>query len=254
MTAPAFSLVIPAYNESSRLGRTLADVARWLEAPPRAPVEVVLSDDGSSDDTLQVMRAWAETRPAGQVQVLANLHRGKAATVSSGILAARGELILFSDADLSTPLAEATKLIAAIEGGAGVAIGSRELTGARREGEPFYRHVMGRGFNYLVQALLVRGIRDTQCGFKMFRRDAGHAIFQRLRRYGPDAPVIEGPMVTAFDVEVLFVARKLGHRIAEVPVHWVHDEGSKVRPVVDALRMFRDVAQVKLGHLRGDYA
>ena len=187
MTAPAFSLVIPAYNESSRLGRTLADVARWLEAPPRAPVEVVLSDDGSSDDTLQVMRAWAETRPAGQVQVLANLHRGKAATVSSGILAARGELILFSDADLSTPLAEATKLIAAIEGGAGVAIGSRELTGARREGEPFYRHVMGRGFNYLVQALLVRGIRDTQCGFKMFRRDAGHAIFQRLRRYGPDA-------------------------------------------------------------------
>jgi glycosyltransferase involved in cell wall biosynthesis len=251
---PAFSLVIPAYNESARLGATLAEVERWLADPPRAPAEVVLSDDGSEDDTLAVMRRWAETQAKGSVRVLANEHRGKAATVRSGILAAEGALILFSDADLSTPLAEAAPLIAAIEDGADVAIGSRELSGAQRESEPFYRHLMGRGFNYLVQALLVRGIRDTQCGFKMFRREAARAIFGRLRRYGADAPRVRGPMVTAFDVEVLFVARKLGYRITEVPVRWVHDEGSKVRPVVDSLRMFRDVALVKLGDLQGEYS
>ena len=111
---------------------------------------------------------------------------------------------------------------------------------------------MGRGFNFMVQLLLVPGIRDTQCGFKMFRREAAQAIFSRLKRYGADAPVVEGPMVTAFDVEVLFLARKLGLRIAEVPVLWKHEAGSKVRPVVDSLRMARDVALVKWNDWEGE--
>jgi glycosyltransferase involved in cell wall biosynthesis len=244
--------VIPAYEEANRLRSTLDRVEKFLREPPRAPMEVVLVDDGSRDATLSIMREFAGSRP--DVQVVANAHRGKAFAVRSGMLAARGAVVYFSDADLSTPLAETARLLRALERGASVAIGSREGTGARRQEEPFYRHLMGRGFNFLVQFLLVPGVRDTQCGFKMFSRQAARAIFSRLKRYGPDAPVIQGPMVTAFDVEVLFLARKLGFKIAEVPVFWKHEVGSKVRPVVDSLRMARDIALVRWNEARGAYA
>jgi dolichyl-phosphate beta-glucosyltransferase len=252
VTRPPLSLVIPAYDEAPRLPDTLAQVAAWMAAPPRGPVEVVLADDGSRDDTLARFRAFADAHP-GRARALGLPHRGKAATVTSGILSAQGELVLFSDADLSVPLGEATRFVAAIDAGADIVIGSREGTGAVREGEPVYRHLMGRGFNWMVRALLVRGIRDTQCGFKLFRREAAQAIFGRLRRYGPDAPLITGPMVTAFDVEVLFLAQRLGLRIVELPVPWRHGGASKVRPVVDALRMGRDILQVRWSALRGEY-
>lgn len=231
---------------------TLDRVEKFLRDPPRAPVELVLVDDGSRDATLAIMKEFAQGRT--DVRVVANEHRGKAFAVRSGILAARGEVVFFSDADLSTPLEESRRLLRAIEKGAHVAIGSREGTGARRQDEPFYRHLMGRGFNFVVQLLLVPGVRDTQCGFKMFTSRAARAIFTRLRRYGPDAPVVQGPMVTAFDVEVLFLARKLRFKIAEVPVLWKHEVGSKVRPLVDALRMARDVALVRWNEARGAYA
>lgn len=188
------------------------------------------------------------------MRVVANDHRGKAFAVRAGMLAATGAVVFFSDADLSTPLEESRRLLRALDAGAQVAIGSREGTGARRENEPFYRHLMGRLFNFLVQLLLVPGVRDTQCGFKMFRGEAARAIFGRLRRYGPDAPIVQGPMVTAFDVEVLFLARKLGLKVAEVPVQWRHEPGSKVRPVLDALRMGRDIGLVKWNDVRGRYA
>lgn len=244
--------MIPAYNEAGRLASTFAGLDAWLEAPPAASAEVVLVDDGSEDETLARFQDYAAKR-GDAVRVVSNPHRGKGFAVRAGILAAAGERVLFSDADFSAPLSEAPKLMAALDSGADVAVGSREAAGSSREDEPFYRHLMGRVFNHMVQALLVPGIHDTQCGFKMFRREAAQAIFGRLRRYGADAPVIEGPMVTAFDVEVLFVARKLGYRIAEVPVRWFHAEGSKVQPVRDSLRMGRDILCVKWGHLRGDY-
>ena len=249
---PALSLVIPAYEEAARLPETFRAVEAWLEAPPRSPVEVLLVDDGSRDATLPLCQELAARHP-GRVRAIGAAHRGKAATVTRGILEAEGALVLFSDADLSTPLADTVKLIRAIESGADVAIGSREIPGARRDAEPGYRHLLGRGFNRMVQLALLPGIQDSQCGFKMFTREAARAIFGRLRRYGPDAPVIQGPMVTAFDVEVLFLARKLGFVVEEVPVAWTHATGSKVRPVVDALRMARDVARVKWGDLRGEY-
>ncbi|MBX3471321.1 MAG: glycosyltransferase family 2 protein [Planctomycetes bacterium] len=249
---PALSLVIPAYDEAARLDATFEQVEAWLRDPPRAPVEVLLADDGSSDQTLARFEAFARAHP-GVVRALALPHRGKAATVTSGILAAEGDKVLFSDADLSVPLSEAEAFARALDAGADVAIGSREAEGARREREPTFRHVMGRGFNAMVRALVVPGVKDTQCGFKMFTREAARAIFGRLRRYGPDAPEIQGPMVTAFDVEVLFLARKLGLKVVELPVLWRHGEGSKVRPVVDALRMGRDVLMVKLADMRGEY-
>jgi dolichyl-phosphate beta-glucosyltransferase len=251
----ALSLVVPAYNEGERLDLTFASLEEWLEDPAssgRGPVEILLCDDGSEDDTRARFDEFA--RGHSQARVLACPHRGKAATVREGMLAARGDRVLFSDADLSVPLRCAADLGAALDAGADLAIGSREVLGAQREREPFYRHLMGRGFNYLVRALLVPGVQDTQCGFKMFSRPAAQAIFGRLRQYGADAPTIRGPMVTAFDVEILFVARKLGLRVAEVPVRWVHGEGSKVRPGVDSLRMARDVLLVKWGDLRGAYS
>ncbi|MGE0709504.1 MAG: dolichyl-phosphate beta-glucosyltransferase [Planctomycetota bacterium] len=254
---PALSLVIPAYDEGARLERTFAGIRAWRRDPPCRPLELVLVDDGSADDTLARMRAFSaeEARDPESCAcvVLAEPHRGKGAAVRSGMLAARGDLVLFSDADLSAPLEEARHLVQAVLEGADVAIGSRELPGSSREEEPLYRHVLGRGFNWLVQAALVPGVRDTQCGFKLFRREAAWAIFAKLRRYGADAPTVQGPMVTAFDVEVLYLARRLGLRVAEVPVHWVHAPQSKVQPGRDALRMARDVALVRWGAWRGDY-
>lgn len=246
------SLVFPVYNESGRLAQTFEQVAAWLAAPPRTPAEVILADDGSEDGTLALLEEFARQRP-GSVQVLRLPHRGKAATVRDGVLAARGELVLFSDADLSVPLDDAALLIAAIEDGADVAIGSRELPGATREAEPAYRHLMGRAFNQVVQVLLVPGIQDTQCGFKMFRRAAGRGIFESLRCHAVGTRPVRGPMVTAFDVELLFLARQRGLRIDEVPVHWTHGPGSKVRPVLDSLRMLRDVLHVRWAALRGAY-
>jgi glycosyltransferase involved in cell wall biosynthesis len=234
------------------LRATLGRVDGFLREPPRFPVELVLVDDGSNDKTLEIMREFAAGRP--EIQVVANAHRGKAFAVRSGMLAARGDVVFFADADLSTPLDESRRLLRALEKGAHVAIGSREGTGARRQDEPFYRHLMGRGFNFLVQLMLVPGVRDTQCGFKMFSRQAARAIFSRLRRYGPDAPIVKGPMVTAFDVEVLFLARKLGFKIAEVPVQWKHEVGSKVRPALDAIRMARDVGLVSWNDWKGAYS
>ena len=250
---PALSLVIPAFNEEVRLGTLFTALREWISDPPRETIEIVLVDDGSDDATLARFREFESETTSVRVQVLANAHRGKGFAVRAGVLAANGDAILFSDADLSAPLCEATKLLAALDAGADLAVGSREGAGAQREREPSYRHLMGRGFNRLVQALLVPGIQDTQCGFKLFTRAAAQGIFTRLRRYGPDAPIVVGPMVTAFDVEVLFVARKLGYRISEIPVHWVHAEGSKVQPVRDAFRMARDVLSVKWGDVRNEY-
>lgn len=246
--APALSLVVPSYNEETRLPRSFREIDSWLESPAATPAEVILVDDGSSDGTLPLLKAFAAERPC--VRVLAQPHRGKAATVRAGILAAEGELVLFSDADFSAPLSEARHLVRVAREGAQVVIGSREASGSRREGEPFYRHFMGKGFNLLTRSL-VPGVRDTQCGFKLFTREAAQAIFKDL----PSGlrGEIEGPMVTAFDVEVLFVAQRLGYSIREVPVHWVYAEGSKVSALRDAYRMAWDVAKVHVGAWRGSY-
>lgn len=254
------SIVIPAYNEAARLPRTLPEVMGYLTTVPAA-WELLLVDDGSSDSTRVLMERAAADHAAGGragvVRVLAEPHRGKAATVRAGVLAAAGEAILFADADLSTPLATVERMLPLLKsqgGAADLVIGSREGLGARRHGEPQYRHLMGRAFNTLVRLLVVPGIHDTQCGFKLLTHQAGHDLFRRLRLYGEDAPVVRGPMVTGFDVELLFLARARGYHIAEIPVQWRHVPGSKVDPLRDAVRMLRDVLRVRLNHLRGAYS
>lgn len=259
-TADIFlSLVIPAYNEERRLPITLESLVAWLELQDYNS-ELLVVDDGSEDATTEVASAligqWREQQKSDKLrnfELVRNQHRGKAYTVRTGMLRAQGNYVLFSDADLSTPIKDADKLLKWLKNGYDIAIGSREGQGARRYDEPFYRHLMGRVFNLLVRLVTRSPFQDTQCGFKAFRREAAQDVFSRLQLYGENAGRVKGAMVTGFDVEMLFLARKRGYKIREVPVEWYHVGGSKVNPVKDSLRMIRDILQVRLNDWRGLY-
>lgn len=203
MSAAVFlSVVIPAYNEARRLPATLERVGAYL-AQQSFRSEILVVDDGSTDETAVL----AERHPG--VRVLKRDHRGKGFAVRAGALDARGAYILLCDADLATPIEEWEKLFPFFAAGYDVVIGSREGLGARRLGEPLHRHIMGRVFNLLVRLIAIPGINDTQCGFKALSRSAAHDLFQRVRIYGDDAPVVQGAAVTAYDVELLFLARPM---------------------------------------------
>ncbi len=231
------SVVIPAYNEAERIGPTLETVARWLEA--HAPgSEIVVSDDGSTDATRELARAFAEGAPVPVTVVGQPQNRGKGAAVRTGVLAARCPLVLYSDADLSTPIEEVTKLYAALKGGADLAFGSRSVRGARVERrQPLYRMLMGKTFNKIVRLVTGLDVVDSQCGFKLMRRETARALFERMR--------IDG---FAFDVELLYLARRRGLRVAEVPVRWLNDPASKVDPVRHSAEMLRDVLRLPRLH------
>jgi dolichyl-phosphate beta-glucosyltransferase len=233
--------VIPVFNEEDRIEETLGRVSGYLTARG-VGFELVVVDDGSRDRTLELARRWSEMRAYTRL-VEGSSNRGKGHAVRRGMLAARGERILFTDADLSTPIEELAKLEGALTQGADIAIGSRGLPDsdlARRQ--PWYREGLGRLFNALVRVVAVPAVMDTQCGFKLFRGAAARAIFPLA--------TIDG---FAFDVEILFIARRLGYRIEETPVRWLHAEGSKVRMLRDGLAMLCDLARIRLRAWRGAY-
>jgi dolichyl-phosphate beta-glucosyltransferase len=234
-SAPSLTIIIPAYNEEDRLGPTFELLRAWMDAADRE-VQVLVVDDGSSDGTAALVASVAEQD--ARISLISNgENRGKGYSVGNGVSQANGELILFSDADLSTPLGEFERLESAIAGHA-IAIGSRALPDSRLEKrQPLYREMMGRTFNLFVQAMVFPGIRDTQCGFKLFRREAALATFNRRK--------IDG---FAFDVEILFVARRLGYEVAEVPVLWINDEASRVDPIRHSAQMFRDILRIRRLH------
>ncbi len=240
---------MPAYNEGSRLPETLVTIDDYL-ATQEYESEIIVADDGSTDQTASIAEDFCADRTP--LTVIRLPHRGKAATVRDGILAARGKYILFTDADLPTPMSYSSELLEALQSGADVAIGSREGHAAHRYNEPDYRHLMGRIFNAIVRVVAVPAIDDTQCGFKAFRHDAAQQIFHAVRLYADDRE-ISGPSVTAFDVEVLFIARKFGYTIQEVPVAWSYVSGSKVNPALDSVRMVVDVLTVRWNDFRGKY-
>lgn len=246
-TPPRISVVIPVFNESHRIQRTLEEV--WAFFEDRS-AEILYVDDGSTDDTVEIIESFAESH-AG-VSVLAEKHRGKAATVLSGMKRAQGTIVGFMDADLATPLTTWDSCEKALQGGAGVAIASREGIGSDRVNEPWHRHMMGRVFNRLVQWLLLPGIEDTQCGFKVFGRAALEDILPRQQLY-ENAEEVRTPRVTAFDVELLYIARKHGHEIAVIPITWQYGDHSKVNPVIDTVHNFLDVLRVKWNSTRGKY-
>jgi len=234
MTEPYLSIVIPAYNEASRIGKTLEEVRRYMASKPFAS-ELILVDDGSSDGTPELLRNLQSRCP--EVRIFRNEpNRGKGFSVRRGILEARGELILFTDADLSAPIEEADKLIDSLKSaGADAAVGSRalnrELIGVR---QPWRRELAGRCFNLFVRMFTGLKIRDTQCGLKMFRRASTRRAFelQRVERFG-------------FDPEVLFLIKRLGGKIVEVPVRWNDNPATKIRLFRDSSRMFLDLLALR---------
>ena len=237
--SPALSLVIPAYNEQARLPFTLAEIEAYL-CREETDCEVVVVDNGSRDATSAVVQQAAVKFP--KLRLLRTDRRGKGLAVRAGMLSAKGDVVIFADADLSWSVDDLKRFLSFVDAKNPVVIGSREGLGARRIGEPVYRHLMGRVFNRVVQALAVPGVEDTQCGFKAFRADAAKAIFTRQRLDG-----------FGFDVEVLYLARRLGYPIRVVPLHWEHKENSRVAPLRDTLAMLTDVLRVRLNGWRGRY-
>ena len=236
---PHLSVVVPAYNEEERLPRTLARLFEYYEAQDYS-YDVTVVSDGSKDRTGQLVTEFAQSHPNFRlIEYMPN--HGKGYAVRTGILAAQGDLILFCDADLATPQEETEKLLPHMIQGADVAIGSRPMRESQLEKhQPFIREMFGRTANKLIQILAVRGIQDTQCGFKMFTKKAAHDIFSRckLDEFG-------------FDFECLMVARDLGYRIDEVPIRWLDQEGSKVVLMRDGPRALRDLVRIRAAGKKG---
>ncbi len=238
---PQYSIVIPAYNESSRLSATLDRIVAHLHERGWN-AEILVVNDGSTDNTAAIVRTYAERDPV--FRLIENPgNRGKGFSVRNGMLHATGEVLLFSDADLSSPIEETDKLFAAISDGADVAIGSRWLRAElQTQRQPLYRQFYGRIFNLALRLILGLRYRDTQCGFKAFTRRAAQTIFplQHIERWG-------------FDPEILFLARKFGLKVVEIPVQWAHSEGSRLHPLRDGIRMFFEVLKIRWYSITGKY-
>jgi dolichyl-phosphate beta-glucosyltransferase len=229
------SIVIPAFNEEKRIGASLQEIVSYL---PKhfSDWEVIVVDDGSSDDTAKIVQKFEVETPTSRL-VLERLdeNAGKGAAVKHGVMRAKGEIILFMDADLSTPLSEIAKVMRPLEQGFDVAIGSRGLPDSNVvKHQPFYRETMGKIFNRIVRWIVIDGIRDTQCGFKAFRHHAAKEIFSRVqtKHFG-------------FDVEVLLWAKKLGFSVKEVGVTWINSPNSRVSPIKDSMKMLFGLFAIK---------
>ncbi len=238
---PLLSLVIPAYNEGApdRLPQSLKDIVAFVEQHMLS-IEVFIVNNNSTDNTLEIAEAAAAASP--YIQIITEAKQGKGAAVRAGMLRAQGDYLFICDADLSMPIEEVLKFLPPQQGKYDIAIASREALGARRVGEPEIRHIMGRIFNLIVRVIAVRGLDDTQCGFKCFRREVALELF---------------PMQTvdgwAFDVELLFIAQQRGYQIIEVPITWIYKPQSKIKPIKDSINMVVETLKIRRNGWRGLY-
>lgn len=239
MTQPYLSIVIPAYNEAQRLPNTLGQALKFIEQQPYTG-EILVVENGSCDNTLQIAQAFAAQH--SQVRVLHNEQPGKGRAVQTGMLAARGAYRFMADADLSMPIEQINRFLPP-NSVAPIVIASREAPGAVRYNEPAYRHWGGRLINLVIRVLALPGLRDTQCGFKCFRADVANDLFR-----------VQTIMGWAFDVEILYIARLRGYPIQELAIPWYFNPESKLNVVRDALRMVRDIAEIRSKAQRGVYA
>lgn len=238
---PQFSIVIPAFNESARIPATLQSVVSCVREHGWA-AEVIVVNDGSRDATAEVVRDFACHAP--EVRLIENPgNRGKGYSVRSGMLQALGEVVMFTDSDLSAPIEEAERLFAAIAQGADIAIGSRWLeSGRQTQRQPLYRQFFGRCFNAVTRIVMGLPFADTQCGLKAFTRAAAQTVFrlQTIERWG-------------FDPEILFIAIQRGYRVVEVPVSWAHDERTRMSYLKDGMKMLEEIAIIRWNAFRGRY-
>lgn len=239
LNTPFLSIIIPAYNEESRLPRTLEQIFAFLNQQAYI-FEVLVIENGSSDKTLEVTQKYAQTHP--QLIVLQEQQRGKGNAVRRGMLEAKGEYRFICDADLSMPIEELPKFLPPQLGEFDIAIGSREAKGAIRYNEPPYRHFGGRAINLLIQVLILPSLNDTQCGFKCFHASTAEALFRQQTLTG-----------WSFDIEILYLARRKKLRVKEIPIQWYFHADSKVNAVQDALKMISDIFRIHLNALYGKY-
>jgi glycosyltransferase involved in cell wall biosynthesis len=239
LATPLLSIVIPAHNEERRLPRTLEQVFAFLEGQPYF-AEVLVVENGSTDGTLRIAQDFASHHP--QLRVIHSDDRGKGLAVRTGMLAATGDFRFMCDADLSMPIEEVERFLPPAQTGLDVAIGSREVEGARRYNEPTHRHWGGRLINLLIRILILPSLQDTQCGFKCFRAAVAQDLFQQQTLNG-----------WSFDIELLYIAYRRGYRVVEVPVDWYYRSESKVSALRDALRMIADIFRIHSNGRRGLY-
>lgn len=244
-----YSIVIPAYNEADKISSTLTQVVNFMRTFSDK-FEVIVVDDGSKDTTVQSVTDYKKENK--EVTLIKNPHMGKGPALSTGVQKATGKYIYVADADLSTPISEIKKLsIWLTDHDYDIVIASREGTGSERVGEPFHRHLMGRVFNFIVQMLLLPGIQDSQCGFKLFKNDVAKKLFSKLDSFGRKET--KNAYTGAWDVAILVMAKKWGYTIKEVPVKWIYVTSTRVHPIRDSIKMFKEVLEIKRNLMSGKY-
>lgn len=242
MTSPALSVIIPAYNEEALIASTLDRLNSYLARRPES-CEILVVDDGSQDRTVEHVQEWQAKNQAVLSVLVNSQNMGKGFSIRRGVLESHGTYIIFIDADLPYQLNAIDGFLAALQNGCDLAVGSRVLPGSEVKGVPLLRYIAGQIFSWMVQAVLVTGIPDTQCGFKSFKAVAAREIFRRVTIGG-----------FGFDVEMLFIARKLRLKIQPVPVQMIeHRHRSRVRLIVDSLKMCMNLFTVRLNDIQGKY-
>jgi len=239
LNPPFLSIIIPAHNEETRLPHTLEQALAFLKTQDYDS-EVLVVENGSSDRTYEVAQEFAQRHPT--LRVIRETERGKGLAVRRGMLEAKGQYRFMCDADLSMSIEQVNRFLPPHAQNVDVAIGSREAAGAVRFDEPPYRHIGGRAINFAIRILILPGLQDTQCGFKCFTAEAAEQVFPRQTLAG-----------WSFDIELLYIARRLGLTIREIPIHWRFSPETKLSAVQDALRMVRDIFRIHRNARRGDY-
>lgn len=244
------SIIFPSYNEIKNIRRGVLDKAYDYLQSVQWEYELILADDGSTDGTAQQLEDFAKSHK--YTRYIALPHRGKGPTVLDALRQSKGEIRLFSDFDQATPLSEIEKLLPYIDDGAQIVVGSREVQGSERKREPLHRHLMGKGFNFFVSLIAIQGIHDTQCGFKLFTKHACDLLVDKVYIYSGRGK-LTGAFTGAFDVELLYLAKKKHLKIAEVPINWTYAKTDRVDPIRDSLRMLIDILRIRLADFQGKY-
>jgi len=250
MSRVFLSVVIPSYDEMANLQKGVLDKVEHFLSRKKYKYEIIIVDDGSTDGSVEFVKKFIKAN--SNFELIENPHVGKAGTVTTGVLNAQGQYILFTDMDQATPIEDLDKLLPYLEKGYDIVIGSRNN---KRKGAPWTRILMARGMIFFRGFMIdIKGISDTQCGFKMFRHDVAKKLFAKIDSLHANIKKISGSSVSAgFDVELLYLAQKLGYKIKEVPVNWLYVETRRVNPVKDSIEGFFDLLRIKLNDLRGVY-